>query len=159
MAGIAVFKDSTRLYISDGAEELKLADKMTNLVSIGEIGADTEEIDTTCIDSEAKESVGGFADYGTFSVEQNITESEYTRLSTLQKAGTPIKWAVFADNKSKETVFKLGGNGYVKTCKWSGASVGDLLKVSAEIKISGEPTETVTEPVALVSLAEVEPEK
>lgn len=146
MAGIAILKDSVRLYV--GATTLAKADKMSNVVSIGEIGADTEEIETTCLDSSAKEKTGGFTDYGTFSVEQNITESEYTKLSTLQKAGTPVKWAVFADNKAGETVFKMGGEGFVKTVKWSGATVGDLLKVSAEISISGEPSETVTEPAA-----------
>ena len=63
MAGIAVLKDNVRLYL--GTTTLSLADKMTNISSIGDIGGgEVEEIDVTTIDSMAKEYVPGFSDSG-----------------------------------------------------------------------------------------------
>lgn len=149
MAGIAIIKDSFRLYLgADAITELKLADKLSNLVSVGEIGADAEEIDTTCIDSQAKESAGGFDDYGSISIEQNITSTEYTKLRTLRDSKKEVKWAVFADDVDGATVYKEGGKCYVKSVKNGGASVGGLLKVTAELRIVGATTIDITEPIA-----------
>lgn len=147
MAGIAIIKDSFRGYIWEKTGTVAIKDKLTHVVSVGEITQDVEEIDTTTIDSDAKESTGGFDDYGSVDIELNIVNDEFTKMKALADSKQHMQWAFVADDATGTEVFQLHGEGWVKTCKFSGASVGGLLKVTATVKISGAPKSTgFTEP-------------
>ena len=152
MAGIALIKDSVRMYLgadktADADRPLTLSDKVANATSISEFGADSEEIDVTTLESQGKESEGGYDDFGSITVEQNITSDEYTKMNAWRAAKTTLKFGVVAKNKDGEAVFGAGGKCWVKTCKFGGATVGGLLKVTSELKITGH-LEAFTEPTA-----------
>lgn len=145
MAGIATLKDNVRLYIGEAAE-LKLADKLGNISSIGDIGGEAEEIDTTTIDSLAKEFEMGFEDNGSLEITQNITDSEYTKMNTWKSSGTMVYWGLSTHNKAKKQILGLKGQGIVKSVKLTGISVGGLLQAVTSIRISGEIGTDFTEP-------------
>ena len=75
MAGIVQMKDNVRFFLWTGAA-VQAADKLGNLVSIGEVGGEAESIDTTTLESMAKESEVGFTDNGTVELVQNLTNNE-----------------------------------------------------------------------------------
>ena len=131
MAGIATLKDNVRLYIGESAVLTK-ANKIGNISSIGDIGGEAEEIDTTTIDSMAKEFENGFEDNGSLEITQNITDDEYTTMDAWKKAGTQI--------------LGLKGQGVVKSVKLTGISVGGLLQAVASIRLSGAIATDFTEP-------------
>jgi hypothetical protein len=138
MAGIAVLKDNTRFFLGK-QETLAAEDKVANIVSIGDIGGEAEEIDTTTIDSEAKEFENGFEDNGSLELTVNITNDEYTVMDGYKKSGEKLYWGLSALNKSKtEQVLGLKGQGIVRSVKLTGISVGGLLQAVTSIRVSGE---------------------
>jgi hypothetical protein len=145
MAGIATLKDNVRLYIGEAAD-LTAADKISNINSIGDIGGEAEEIDTTCIDSMAKEFENGFEDNGTLEVTQNITDDEYTKMDAWKKSGVMLHWGLSTHKKDGAQIFGLKGQGVVKSAKLTGISVGGLLQCVASIRLSGEITTDFVSP-------------
>ena len=145
MAGIATLKDNVRLYIGESAVLTK-TNKIGNISSIGDIGGEAEEIDTTTIDSMAKEFENGFEDNGSLEVTQNITDDEYTTMDTWKKAGTMLYWGLSTHNKSGTQILGLKGQGIVKSVKLTGISVGGLLQAVTSIRLSGAIATDFTEP-------------
>lgn len=145
MAGIATLKDNVRLYIGELAVLTK-TDKIGNISSIGDIGGEAEEIDTTTIDSMAKEFENGFEDNGSLEITQNITDDEYTKMDAWKKAGTMLYWGLSTHNKSGTQILGLKGQGVVKSVKLTGISVGGLLQCVASIRLSGAIATDFTEP-------------
>ena len=145
MAGIATLKDNVRLYIGESAVLTK-TDKIGNISSIGDIGGEAEEIDTTTIDSMAKEFENGFEDNGSLEITQNITDDEYTKMDAWKKAGTMLYWGLSTHNKAGTQIFGLKGQGVVKSAKLTGISVGGLLQCVASIRLSGAIATDFTEP-------------
>lgn len=145
MAGIATLKDNVRLYIGESAVLTK-ANKIGNISSIGDIGGEAEEIDTTTIDSMAKEFENGFEDNGSLEITQNITDNEYTKMNDWKKAGTPVYWGLSTHNKAGTQILGLKGQGIVKSVKLTGISVGGLLQAVTSIRLSGEIATDFTEP-------------
>lgn len=145
MAGIATLKDNVRLYIGESAVLTK-TNKIGNISSIGDIGGEAEEIDTTTIDSMAKEFENGFEDNGSLEITQNITDDEYTKMDTWKKNGTMLYWGLSTHKKSGEQILGLKGQGVVKSAKLTGISVGGLLQCVASIRLSGAITTDFTEP-------------
>ena len=75
MAGIAVLKHNTRLFIKTTGEATFLAShKMGNITEIGDLASEAEEIDTTTIDSLAKEFTAGFDDNGSLVVYSQLND-------------------------------------------------------------------------------------
>lgn len=153
MAGIAVLKDSCRMYLGedktvDVDRPLVLKDKVTSITTIGEVGAEAEDIDTTALDSMAKESEPGFDDWGSVSVEQNITKDEYSKMNAWRKGKNTLKFGIIAENKEKKPVLSLSGKCFIKSCKWGGATVGGLLTCTSDIRFTGEILDTFVEPKA-----------
>ena len=146
MAGIATLKDNVRLYIGEAAV-LTAQNKIGNISSIGDIGGEAEEIDTTTIDSMAKEFENGFEDNGSLEVTQNITDDEYAKMDAWKKAGKVLYWGLSTHNKKGELILGLKGQGVVKSVKLTGISVGGLLQCVASIRLSGEITTDFTDPV------------
>ena len=145
MAGIVTLKDSVRLYIGETAVLTK-ANKIGNISSIGDIGGEAEEIDTTTIDSMAKEFENGFEDNGSLEITQNITDDEYTQMDAWKKAGTMLHWGLSTHNKAGTQILGLKGQGIVKSVKLTGISVGGLLQAVTSIRLSGVIATDFTEP-------------
>ena len=147
MAGIATLKDNVRLYIGE-ASDLKIADKLGNISSIGDIGGEAEEIDTTTIDSTAKEFELGFEDNGSLEVTQNITDNEYTKMNTWKNSNKTVYWGLSTHNKNGDQILGLKGQGIVKSVKLTGISVGGLLQAVTSIRVTGAISAEFTEPIA-----------
>ena len=148
MAGTTILKDSFRGYMGEATSALVLADKLAHMVTVGEIGATADEIDTTALDSAAKEFEPGFDDFGTITLELNLVEDEYTDFSGWRKAKTMLNFGFVADNKSGTAVLSVKGQGWIKKATITGVSVGGVLKVSVDLRVNGEITEDFVEPVA-----------
>lgn len=147
MAGIATLKDNVRLYIGE-TESLVAENKIGNISSIGDIGGEAEEIDTTTIDSMAKEFENGFEDNGSLEVTQNITNDEYTKMNDWKKSGVMLHWGLSTFNKKGKQILGLKGQGIVKSVKLTGISVGGLLQAVTSIRLSGEIGTDFVDPVA-----------
>lgn len=146
MAGIAVLKDNTRFFLGK-QETLTAEDKVANVASIGDIGGEAEEIETTTIDSDAKEFENGFEDYGTFDLTINITNDEYAVMDGYKKSGEKMYWGLSVLNKSKTAqVLGVKGQGTVKSVKLTGISVGGLLQAVTSIRVSGETATDFVDP-------------
>lgn len=136
MAGIAAQKDSARMYVIPKGSTFGAGDKLTNIKSIGDIGPDTDEIDSTCIDSLNKESIQGFSDYGTQDIEQNITQHEFDKWMDWKDANTTLQFGFVANDLYGNPVMKYTTEGWIKSVKATGPSVGALLTVKATIRIN-----------------------
>ena len=145
MAGIVTLKNNVRLYIGETAALTK-ANKIGNISSIGDIGGEAEEIDTTTIDSMAKEFENGFEDNGSLEITQNITDNEYTKMDAWKKSGTMLYWGLTTHNKTGTQILGLKGQGIVKSVKLTGISVGGLLQAVTSIRLSGAIATDFTEP-------------
>ena len=147
MAGMATLKDNVRCYIG-ATSALKAENKLGNISQIGDIGGEAEDIETTTIDSMAKEYENGFEDNGTLEITQNLTDEEYTVMDGYKKSGAEIYWGISVLDKSKTTqVLGLKGKGIVKSAKLTGISVGGLLQVVASIRVNGEIATDFVDPV------------
>lgn len=137
MAGIVQMKDNVRFFLwTDGA--VKPENKLGNLVSIGEVGGEAESIDTTTLESMAKESEVGFTDNGTVELVQNLTNDEYNKMKTLLDDGTVFDWGVSVwSRKTKSQAMGLQQKGMVTSLKLSGFEVGGLVQVNTTVQISG----------------------
>lgn len=145
MAGIAILKDNVQLFLGTEAT-LTYANKIGNIASIGDIGGEAEEIDTTTIDSMAKEFENGFEDNGSMELVQNITDDEYTVMDGYKASGATVYWGLVTKNKAGEQVLGLKGQGVVRSVKLTGISVGGLLQANVSIRLSGAITSDFTAP-------------
>lgn len=151
MAGIAVLKDNTRLFVAPYGETITAANKMGNISQVGDIASTAEEIDTTTIDSMAKEFEAGFTDNGSIELTQNLTQYEYSTMAAYQDNGDDVAWAISSFNKKKQQVIGIKGKGTVMGCTLTGISVGGLLQVVTSIRISGNINRTFVDPIGPVS--------
>ena len=118
-------------------EDLRIA----NLTSIGEIGVESEEIDTTDLDSpdNYKEFIAGSKDAGEVSLAGNIkNEANVEKMLALAEAQTVEEWVVTYPSGAKWTF-----NGFVKSFKDGEKTPDGLATFSATIRVSGKPTYTV----------------
>ena len=145
MAGIVTLKNNVRLYVGETAV-LTTANKIGNIVSIGDIGGEAEEIDTTTIDSMAKEFENGFEDNGSLEVTQNLTNDEYIKMDAWKKSCVTVHWGLSTHNKAGTQILGLKGQGIVKSVKLTGISVGGLLQAVTSIRLSGAIDTDFTEP-------------
>ena len=117
-------------------EDLKIA----NLTSIGEIGVESEEIDTTDLDSpnNYKEFIAGSKDAGEVSLAGNIKdESNVEKMLALAESQSMEDWTVTYPSGAKWE-FK----GFIKSFKDGEKTPDGLATFSASIRISGKPTYT-----------------
>lgn len=147
MAGIVVQKDNTRLFIWKAGEVVGAGDKVGNITNIGDVGGETEDIDTTTIESLAREYENGFDDNGTVDITQNVTQNEYVTMDTLKKNGDDIEWGISSFNKAGAQVIGLHGAGQIKSAVLTGISVSGLLQVNSSIRVSGEIDNTFVDPI------------
>lgn len=116
---------------------------IADLVSIGEIGLESDEIDVTTLDSTGgyKEFIAGFKDAGEVSLEGIIkSEDAMETMLALGEAQSLEEWTI--ETASGSTwVF----DGFVKSFKESEASVDGVRGFSASIRVSGKPVYTAVE--------------
>ena len=143
MAGIAVMKDNVKLYLAEEQTALK-TNKVGRITQIGDIGGEAEEIDTTCIDSLAKENVNGFDDNGTLEITQNLTSDEYKTMYDYKEANKELFFGLSVRplpvDMKVAPVLGLQGKANVKSIKLTGISVGGLVQVNTSLKITGAVT-------------------
>lgn len=148
MAGIVQMKDNVRFFLWTSGNLAKPENKLGNLVSIGEVGGEAESIDTTTLESMAKESEVGFTDNGTVELVQNLTNNEYNKMRSLMDDGTVFNFGMSVwDRKTKSQVVGLQQKGIVTSLKLSEASVGSLMQVNTTITISGAINIGFTDPI------------
>ena len=138
MAGIVTMKDNVKLYLGEVGAELTAANKVGNITQISDIGGESEEIDTTTIESQAKESENGFEDNGTVDITQNLTNDEYVTMDEYKKAGTEKQFGLTIADKKGQHILGLKGRAVVRSVKLTGISVGGLLQVNTTLKLNGE---------------------
>lgn len=113
---------------------------VANLTSIGEIGIESDEIDTTDLDSpnDFKEFIAGAKDAGEVSLAGNIkAEATVEKLLALAEARTVEEWTV--EYPSGATwVF----NAFVKMFKDTEKNVEGLAGFTATLRVSGQPVYT-----------------
>lgn len=147
MAGIVQMKDNVRFFLWTGAA-VQAADKLGNLVSIGEVGGEAESIDTTTLESMAKESEVGFTDNGTVELVQNLTNNEYNKMKQLLDDGIVFNWGVSVwSRKTRSQAMGLQQKGMVTSLKLSGFEVGGLVQVNTTVQISGAIDLGFTDPI------------
>lgn len=147
MAGIVQMKDNVRFFLWTGAA-VQAADKLGNLVSIGEVGGEAESIDTTTLESMAKESEVGFTDNGTVELVQNLTTTEYDKMKNLLDDGTVFNFGISVwSRKTKSQAMGLLQKGMVTSLKLSGFEVGGLVQVNTTVQISGALNLGFTDPI------------
>lgn len=147
MAGIVQMKDNVRFFLWTGTA-VQAADKLGNLVSIGEVGGEAESIDTTTLESMAKESEVGFTDNGTVELVQNLTTTEYDKMKTLLDDGTVFNFGISVwSRKTKSQAMGLRQKGMVTSLKLSGFEVGGLVQVNTTVQISGALNLGFTDPI------------
>lgn len=120
----------------DELEDLKIA----NLTSIGEIGVESEEIDTTDLDSpdNYKEFIAGSKDAGEVSIAGNIKdESNVEKMLALAESQSIEAWTVTYPSGAK-WVF----NAFVKSFKDGEKTTDGLATFTASLRISGKPVYT-----------------
>lgn len=167
MAGVAIMKDNARLYMglmsdfktggTTGDAIVKVNKtialavapvivagqdnknyKVSNASSIGELGGEAEDIDTTTLDSEAKENEAGFVDNGTQDITINLVdEKTYSNLKKWQDNAADIIICQTRYAKTGKRIACILFQGIIKSAKLTEASVGGLMQVNASIQVNG----------------------
>lgn len=122
-----------------GAASPSVFTKITNVTDISESGATVDQIDTTNLDSTAKESVPGLPDYGTVTIQLNWDSDEATHVTLDQLvaggASSTRDWRITESgggSPGTRTQFK----GWVQSLQKSRA-VNSIVKATATIKKTG----------------------
>lgn len=129
---------TTLTKVKSGSETQDL--KIPNLTSIGEIGVESEEIDTTDHDSpdDYKEFIAGFKDAGEVPIAGNVKdESIIEKMLALAESRTMEKWIV---------TFKSGSTwefkAFLKSFKDGEKTTDGLWTFTGTLRISGKPVFT-----------------
>ena len=143
---MAIVKQATRTMGTtltkkqSGSESADL--KIANLTSIGEIGVESEEIDTTDLDSadNYKEFIAGSKDAGEVSLAGNIKdESNVEKMLALAESQSVEEWEVTYPSGAKWSF-----SAFVKSFKDGEKSTEGIASFTATLRISGKPTYTAS---------------
>jgi predicted secreted protein len=129
---------TTLTKIKSGSEQADL--RIANLTSIGEIGVESEEIDTTDLDSpnNYKEFIAGSKDAGEVSLAGNIKdESNVEKMLALAESQSIEKWTVAYPSGAKWEF-----DAFVKSFKDGEKTTDGLATFTATLRISGKPVYT-----------------
>lgn len=109
-----------------------------HLTSIGEVGIESDEIETTTLSSDGgyREFVAGFKDAGEVSLAGYVKdETNMDEMLALAEAQTVVEW---------EIEFRSGSawrfQGYVKMWKEAESGIDTVRGFTGSIRISGKPT-------------------
>lgn len=141
MAGVRTISNSlTMVKAGEEAEDLVIG----NIVSIGQITTETEEIDTTTLDSPnmAREFIQGAKDSGEFEVElNNVFDGTVETLDSVFDSGATRSWIItFTANDGETQEATLSFNAFIKARAYGEHTVEGLAKAMLTLRISGSPT-------------------
>lgn len=114
-----------------------------NIVSIGEVSTEAEEIDVTTLDSPdgAMEYIQGAKDSGEFAVElNNVYDGTVTTLNSIFDAGETRSWTIgfmASDGTTSEATLDL--DAFVKARAYGESTPDGLDKVTFTLRVSGAP--------------------
>ncbi len=131
---------TTLTKVKSGSETDDL--KIANLTSIGEIGVESEELDTTDMDSpnDYKEFEAGLKDAGECAIAGNIKiEANVEKMLLLAESRTLENWVVEYPSGAKWEF-----TAFVKAFKDGEKSTEGLATFTATLRISGKPTYTAS---------------
>lgn len=145
MAGLSA--KGTKLYMSEKGVEAKIADKIANVVSIGAVGGEIEEIDVTDLDSgDYKEFAPGFRDSGSVDVVLNFSSVEKIKVvKDAHDSGAYMDFGIALPGEVAELSEKF--TGFIKSFKRNDISSDALIQYTLTIRISGGISKFTT-PVA-----------
>lgn len=114
-----------------------------NLASIGEVSTDTEEIETTTLDSPdgAKEFIQGAKDSGTLEVAlNNVFDGTIDILNSVFDAGESRSWTVtFVGTDGVTSEATLALSAFVKTRAFGESTPEGLNRVTFTLRVTGSP--------------------
>lgn len=131
---------TTLTKIKSGSEQENL--KVANLTSIGEIGVESDELDTTDLDSPNgyKEFIAGSKDAGEVSIAGWIKdETIVEKMLALAESQSVEKWEVAYPSGAKWTF-----SAFVKSFKDGEKSIDGVASFTGTLRISGKPTYTAS---------------
>lgn len=131
---------TTLTKIKSGSEQENL--KVANLTSIGEIGVESEELDTTDLDSPNgyKEFIAGSKDAGEVSIAGWIKdETIVEKMLALAESQSVESWEVAYPSGAKWTF-----SAFVKSFKDGEKSTDGVASFTGTLRISGKPTYTAS---------------
>jgi hypothetical protein len=143
MAGTS--SKGSKLFVS--ALIIAVADRIANLTSIGAVGAETDEMEVTDLDSlEYKEFVMGLKDGGSVDIAGNmlVGGTGYAKLKGFFDSSTLVHFGVSHPTVEEAS---LAFDGFVKKIQVGERTATGALTFTATIRISGAITDFVT-PVA-----------
>ncbi|WPC72921.1 phage tail tube protein [Vibrio porteresiae] len=109
---MAIKTQGTQLYAIDPADGSLLA--VSCVTSIDGIDSTIEQIETTCLEADARDYESGLATPGTASFGINVDPSDgsHVRLHQLKTAGTKLEWALgWGDGKDIKPLIVLDSDG------------------------------------------------
>jgi len=131
--------------------------KIANVTDIGEFGAQSNDIDTTNLDSTGKEYIQGLPDFGNAQIKVNLKKGDigHKLLSKLASAGgdTRKKWAILGSGGVSVPAVSAGAYDFsavtdrdywsftagVKSFRFP-VSLDQIVKATVDLKISGSVT-------------------
>lgn len=121
--------------------------------SIDGIDSTLDQLETTCLEADARTYIAGLATPGsaTFGINFDPADASHVRLHELKKAGTTLKWAIgFSDSKTEPTADTSGEfvlptsrswitfDGFMNSYPFSFA-LNSVVQSTVGIQISGDP--------------------
>ncbi len=117
---MAVKTQGTEMYFLDPVAEVWT--KIGCPTSVSLVSPTKGEIDITCLDSEAPESMAGFGEAGsaTFDIIPDPQDPSHVRLNQLQQEGETLQWAIgWSDGDAVPTVDSSGDPDLPSTRTWN----------------------------------------
>lgn len=113
---------------------------VAHLVTIGAITGTTDEVETTDLDSDAKEFVAGDTDYGSVAYTGNFVDGKdkYTTLQGLLVSKETVEWAVIHPTVEDACVYF---EGYVSEHGTGERSRSGVLNYNGNVRVSGAVTD------------------
>lgn len=145
----------TKLYVIDPQNGNVLT--VGCATSIDGIDSQLDQLETTCLEADARTYIAGLATPGSasFGINFDPADASHVRLHNLKKAGTSLKWAIgFSDGIGINPTADTSGNfvlpttrswitfdGFMNSYPFSFA-LNTVVQSTVGIQISGDPTVT-----------------
>ena len=134
---------STLTLVGEGSEVDVV---LGNIVSIGEVSTEAEEIDATTLDSPdgAKEFIQGAKDSGEVAVElNNVFNGQVATLNSIFDSGETRSWTIgFVGTDGTTEEATLAFDAFIKGRSYGETTTEGLHKLTINLRLSGAPVYT-----------------
>jgi hypothetical protein len=148
---MAIKTQGTVLYTIDPADDSLLV--VGCVTSIDGVTTTNEQVETTCLESDARTYISGLATPGaaSFGINFDTADASHVRLHELKIAGTSLQWAIgWSDATTAPTVDSVGAFDLATTRSWIlfdgfmtdfpfNFAQNAVVQSTVGIQISGEP--------------------